>query len=94
MSNRIATGQQDYFDYQDDRDEELYQVDGAMDIQMLTDDSDNNENEEPDNNACKRPRKQYAPADTVRKDMTKQRQADLLKNKKKKRRQKLKLQIT
>ena len=71
VSNRIATGQQDDLDYQDDRDEELYQVDGTTDVQTPTDDFDDNENEEPDNNGCKRPRKQYAPANTVRKDMTK-----------------------
>ena len=79
LSNRIATGQLDDSDYQNDREEELCQVDGTMDIQTPTDNSDDNENDEPDNNACKRQRKKYAPADTVRKEMTKQRQADLLK---------------
>ena len=71
MSNRIALGQQDDSDFQDDRDEELYQVDGSTEVQTPTDDSNDNRNEEQDNNAHKRPRKQYAPADTVRKDMTK-----------------------
>ena len=33
FSNRIDTGQQDDSDYQDDRDEKLYQVDGTTDIQ-------------------------------------------------------------
>ena len=78
LSNRIATGQQDDLDYQDDREEELYKVDGTTDVQTPTDDLDDNENDEPDNNACKRHRKKYAPADTVRKKMTKKRQADLL----------------
>ena len=79
LSNRIDTGQQDDFDYQDDREEELYQVDGTMDVQTPTNDSDDNEDDEPDNNAHKRHRKKYAPANTVRKEMTKQRQADILK---------------
>ena len=78
MFNSIATDQQDDSDYQDDREEELYQVDGTINIQTPTDNSDDNEDNEPDNNACKRQRKTYTPADTVRKEMTKQRQADLL----------------
>ena len=40
---------------------------------------DDNENDEPDNNACKKHRKKYAPANTVRKEITKMRQADILK---------------
>ena len=79
MSNSIATGQQDDFDYQDDREEELYQVDGTTDVQTPTDNSDDNEDNELDNNVCKRQRKTYAPADTVRKEMTKQRQVEKLK---------------
>ena len=39
LSNSIVTGQQDDFDYQDNREEELYQVDGTMDIQTPTDNS-------------------------------------------------------
>ena len=58
--NSIATGQQVDFDYQDDREEELYQVDGTMDVQTHTDNSDDNEDNEPDNNVCKRQRKTYA----------------------------------
>ena len=50
-----------------------------MDIRTPTDHSADDEDTEPDNNACKRQRKIYAPADTIRKDMTKQRQAQLLK---------------
>ena len=76
LSNSIATGQQDDSDYQDNREEELYQVDGTMDVQTPADNSDDNE---PDNNAYKRQRKTHALDDTVRKEMTKQRQADLLK---------------
>ena len=79
LSNSIATGQQDDSDYQDDKEEELYQVDGTMDVQTPADNSDDNEDNEPDNNAHKRQRKTYALTDTVRKEMTKQRQADLLK---------------
>ena len=62
LSNRIDTGQQDDSDYQDDRDEELYQVDGTTEVPTPTDNSDNNEEDEPDNN-----------------EMTKKRQADILK---------------
>ena len=50
-----------------------------------TDHSADDEDAEPDNNACKRQRKTYAPADTIRKDLTKQRQAQLLKNQQEKR---------
>ena len=52
LPNSIATGQQDDFDYQDDREEELYQVDGTTDMQTPTDNSDDNEDNEPDNTAC------------------------------------------
>ena len=50
-----------------------------MDVQTPTDNSDDNEEDEPDNNACKRQRKTYALANTERKEMTKKRQADILK---------------
>ena len=90
LSNSIATGQQDDFDYQDNREEELYQVDGTTDVQTPTDNSDDNEDNETDNNAPKRQRKIHVPADTVRKEMTKQRQAKVLKSNKKKREQKIK----
>ena len=79
LPNSIVTGQQDDYDYQDDREEELYQVDGTMDIQTPTDYSGDDEDNEPDNNAHIRQRKIYAPADTVRKDMTKQRQVEVFK---------------
>ena len=51
LSNSIAAGQQDDSDYQDNREEELYHVDGTIDIQTPTDNSDDNEDNEPDNNA-------------------------------------------
>ena len=80
LPNSTEIGQQDDYDYQDDREEYPYQVDGTMDIHTPTDHSTDYEDTEPDNNVCKRQRKTYAPADTIRKDMTKQRQAQLLKN--------------
>ena len=49
-----------------------------MDIPTPTDHSTDDEDTKPDNNACKRQRKTYAPADTIRKELTKQRQAQLL----------------
>ena len=33
LSSSLATGQQDNSDYQDNREEELYQVDGTTDLQ-------------------------------------------------------------
>ena len=50
LPNSIATGQQDDSDNQDNREEELYQVDGTMDVLTPTDNSDDNEDNEPDNN--------------------------------------------
>ena len=50
-----------------------------MDVQTPNDDSDNNKDNEPDNTAGKRQRKTYATANTIRKEMTKQRHADVLK---------------
>ena len=79
-SNSTGIGQQDDYDYQDDREEYLYQVDGTTDIHTPTNHSTDDEDTEPDNNTHKRQRKIYAPTDTIRKDMTKQRQAQLLKN--------------
>ena len=77
--NRIAKGRNDDLDYQDNSDEQLHQVDGTMDTHTLSDNSDDNKDNEPDNNTCKTPRKIYAPADATKKDMTKKRQADVLK---------------
>ena len=50
-----------------------------MDMHTPTDHSPDDEDTEPDNNALKRQRKTYTPVDTIRKDLTKQRQAQLLK---------------
>ena len=84
--SNIEIGQQNDNDYQDDREDYLYQVDGTMDIHTPTDHSADNEDTEPDNNACKRQRKVYAPVDTSRKELTKQRQAQVLKNQQEKER--------
>ena len=65
---------------QDDRKEYLYQVDGTMEIHTPTDYSADDEDIDPDNNVHKTQRKICAPADTVRKYMTKLRQVQLLKN--------------
>ena len=81
-------GQQDDYDYPDDREEYLYQVNGTMDIHSPTDHSTDDKDTEPDNNTCKRQRKTYAPADTNRKELTKQRQAQILKNQQEKERAK------
>ena len=65
-----------------------FQVDGTTDIHKPTDDSTDDEDTKPDNNEHKKQRKIYAPADTIRKDMTKQRQGQLLKNQQEKERAK------
>ena len=69
--NCTEIGQQDDYDYQDDKEEYLYQVDGTMDTCSPTDHSADDEDTEPDNNTCKRERKTYTPADTIRKYLTK-----------------------
>ena len=68
--NNIEICQQDDDDYQDNREEYLYQVDGTMD-NTPTDHSADDEDTEPDNSKHKRQRKVYAPADTNRKELTK-----------------------
>ena len=73
--NSTEIEHQDYNDYLDNREEYLYQVDDAMDIHTPTDHSTDDEDTEPDNITRKRKRKIYAPADTIKKDLTKQRQA-------------------
>ena len=88
LLNSTEIGQQDDNDYLDNREEYLYQVDGTMDIHTPTDHSTDDEDTEPDNNTCKRQRKIYAPADTIRKELTKQRQAQILKNQQEKEREK------
>ena len=90
MLNNAKICQQDDYDYQDDREDYLYQVDGTMDIHSPTDHSADDEDTEPDNNTCKRQRKTYTLADTIRKDLTKQRQAQILKNQQEKERAKYK----
>ena len=72
--------QQDDNDYPDDREEYLYQVDGTVDKHSPTDHSTDDEDTDPDNNTHKRQRKVCAPADTNRKELTKQGQAQILKN--------------
>ena len=75
LPNSTEIGQQDDNDYPDEREEYLYQLDGTTNIHTPTDHSIYDEDTEPDNNTCKRQRKTYTPADTIRKELTKQRQA-------------------
>ena len=84
LPNNIVIGKQNDNDYPDNRKDYLYQVDGTTDIHTPTDHSADDEDTEPDKNACKRQRKVCASADTSRKELKKQRQAQVLKNKKKK----------
>ena len=72
--NNTEIGQQDDNDYPGNREEYLYQVDGTTDIYTPTDHSADDEDTEPDNSTCKRQRRVYVPADTNRKELTKQRQ--------------------
>ena len=81
LPNNIGIGQQNDNDYPDNREDYLYQVDGTTDIHTPSDHSTDDEDTEPDNNACKRQRKVCAPVDVNRKELTKQRQAQVLKNK-------------
>ena len=80
LPNNIEIGQQNDNDYPDDREEYLYQVDGTTDVHTPTDHSADDEDTEPDNNTHKRQRKVYVPADINRKELTKQRHAQVLKN--------------
>ena len=89
VPNNIGIGQQNDSDYPDDREDHLYQVDGTTDIHTPTDHSTDDDDTEPDNNACKRERKVYAPVDASRKELTKQRQAQMLKNQQDKERLKI-----
>ena len=59
-----------------------------MDIHIPRDHSVDDEDTEPDNNAHKRQRKTYTTADIIRKHLTKERQAQLLKNQQEKQRAK------
>ena len=67
LPNNIDIDQQNDNDYQDDREDYFYQVDGTMYIHTPTDPSSDDEDTEPDNNTCKRQRKIYVPADVVEK---------------------------
>ena len=88
LTNSTEIGQQNDNDYLDDRGEYLYQVDGTMDIHTPTDHSTDDEDTELGNNTCKRQKKTYAPTYTIRKELTKQRQAQILKNQQEKERAK------
>ena len=87
--NNIGIGQENENDYQDDREHNLYQVDGTTDIYTPTDPSTEDEDTKQDNITCKRQRKIYAPADISRKDLAKQRQAQMLKKQQEKERLKV-----
>ena len=52
--NNIGIGQEDDNDYQDDKEDHLYQVDGTTDIHTPTDPSTDGEDREQDNNTHKR----------------------------------------
>ena len=80
LPNSKERGQLDDNDYLDNREKYLYQVDGTMEIHTPTDHSAVDEHTEPNSNTCKRQRKTCAPADTNRKELTKQRQAQILMN--------------
>ena len=84
--NNAEIGQQDGNDFLDDREEYLYQVDGTMDVHTPTDHSADDDDTEPDNNTHEKQRKVHVPADTNRKELTKQRQAQILKNQQEKER--------
>ena len=57
-----------------------------MDAHTPTDHSPDDEDTEPDNNTHNRKRRLYAPVDPNRKELTKQRQAQVLKNQQEKER--------
>ena len=84
--NYIDIGQQNDKDYPYNKEEYSYQVDGTTDIHTPTDHSADDEDTELDNNACERQRKVYVPADTNRKELMKQRQAQVLKKQQEKER--------
>ena len=87
--NNIGIGQENDNDYQDNRKDYLYQVDGTTDIHTPTNPSTDDEDTERDNNTCKKQRKISAPADVSRKELTKQRQAQMLKKQQEKERLKV-----
>ena len=85
LPNNTEICQQDDNDYLDNRKEYLYQVDGTTDIHTPTDHSADDEDTEPDNNTHKRQRKIYIPADTIRKELTKQTSTNIKESTRKKR---------
>ena len=78
LPNNREICQQSDNDYLVDREEYFYQVDGTIYVHTPADHSTDDEDTEPDNNTYKRQRKVYAPADASRKELTKQRQAQVL----------------
>ena len=86
LPNNIGIGQQHGNDHPDNREDYLYQINGTTDIHTPTDHSTDDEDTEPNNNAHKRQRKVCALADASRKELTKQRQAQVLKNQQEKER--------
>ena len=87
--NNIGIGQENENDYQDNREDYLYQIDGTTDIHTPTDPFTEDEDTECDNTTCKRWRKIYVPADISGKELTKQRQAQMLKKQQEKERLKV-----
>ena len=79
LNMSLGLGESENNDIDYDREEELLQVDGTADSQLDIDNSHDIENNDNDNNAHKKPRKQYAEADVIRKQMTKDRKVQLLK---------------
>ena len=86
LPNNIRIGQQHGNDHPDNREDYLYQIDGTTDIHTPTDHSADDEDTEPNNNAHKRQRKVCALTDASRKELTKQRQAQVSKNQQEKER--------
>ena len=70
LPKTIGIGQENDIDYQDNREDYLYQADGTTNIHTPTDTSTDDEDTEQDNYTCKRQRKIYAPADISRKELT------------------------
>ena len=69
-SNNIGIGQENDIDYQDNREDYLYQADGTTNIHTPTDTSTDDEDTEQDNYTRQRQRKIYVPADMSRKELT------------------------
>ena len=80
LPHSIEIGESEEADYQDDREYNLYQLHGTADRHTSTDQFADVEDIDSDNNIWKRQRKTYTPADTKRKEMTRARQVQVLKN--------------